>query len=448
MTMENLVKCVGGILSMLLEKSLMLKWASQGGGVVWSEKVKRNKDFVSGKHYFSTFFAHFRSSRFGFTLVELLVVITIIGMLIALLLPAVQAAREAARRLQCQNNLKQIGLAVQNFHDTIQGIPPSCIGAGMNNEREWPQDDERWRRTTIWPLLYPHLEQVTLYDQFANANFDERYGFNVRFTSKWWDWIGDEGRKSHSSVLVLICPSRGRISRMAHSGIDEEDHTSMVSGPVGDYAMVISFFGKDEEGEAGEIWWHIGNWNVLQNNNQCGPFRQALLTNYDGNTWQPQDNFSRFSDGMSNQLLFGEKHIPIGRVGTCALNRYSGDQEFISATYSESLDIGDCSILSIGEYRSQSTARVVRHRIAAAFYTTYADASDFPEPVRDAQPGIITPNIDRYVAHRHAAFGAVHLTVCNFVVADGSVHGIPATIAPNILARLGTVNDGELATLP
>ena len=95
----------------------------------------------------------------GFTLVELLVVIAIIGILVALLLPAVQAAREAARRTQCSNNLKQIGLALQNYHNSFKEFPPGT---------QYGDDDYGWGC-----MILPMLEQGTIFDQIDVAA-DER----------------------------------------------------------------------------------------------------------------------------------------------------------------------------------------------------------------------------------------------------------------------------------
>lgn len=98
-----------------------------------------------------------RRSRFGFTLVELLVVIAIIGILVALLLPAVQMAREAARRMQCTNNLKQIGIALHNYHDTFKVFPPGF----QANESKLGFEENGWGFLAI---TMPYMEQGALSD--------------------------------------------------------------------------------------------------------------------------------------------------------------------------------------------------------------------------------------------------------------------------------------------
>ncbi len=105
------------------------------------------------------------TSRQGFTLVELLVVIAIIGILVGLLLPAVQAAREAARRMQCSNNLKQIGLALHNYTSAFSALPSGCNGlpnaAGTNfNGHGWT-----WHASVL-----PFIEQTTLYQAVQGAD--------------------------------------------------------------------------------------------------------------------------------------------------------------------------------------------------------------------------------------------------------------------------------------
>jgi hypothetical protein len=201
----------------------------------------------------------------------------------------------------------------------------------------------------------------------------------------------------------------------------------MVSGPVTDYAMVISYIQNGSGGDT--LWWWIGGgggWSA--NLHQHGPFRQAHLTDHDGNTWQPQDDFNRFSDGLSNQLLFGEKHIPAGLVGKCIDEIWADDAD------PRPSNRVDCSMLLMGEYRGVAAARVVYHRI----------------PSREDKPGIVTPDIQSndYVLTYRSAFGAVHGSLCNFLIGDGSVRGLTATINVDTLANLGTVDDGNPVTLP
>jgi prepilin-type N-terminal cleavage/methylation domain-containing protein/prepilin-type processing-associated H-X9-DG protein len=105
-----------------------------------------------------------RTSNRGFTLVELLVVIAIIGILVALLLPAVQAAREAARRMSCGNNLKQFGIAMHNYHDTYKVLPP----AGIHKINGLGADGGSTSYGPNWAImLLPFYEQAPLHDQYS-----------------------------------------------------------------------------------------------------------------------------------------------------------------------------------------------------------------------------------------------------------------------------------------
>jgi prepilin-type N-terminal cleavage/methylation domain-containing protein len=120
-----------------------------------------------------------RANARGFTLVELLVVIAIIGVLVALLLPAVQSARESARRTQCSNNMKQMVLATHNCHDTFQYLPQFGFA--------WPKGSTRLKQcSTFWAIL-PYLEKQALFDslptnQTSSAYFNQHQANNSRLT--------------------------------------------------------------------------------------------------------------------------------------------------------------------------------------------------------------------------------------------------------------------------
>ncbi len=155
------------------------------------------------------------NKRAGFTLVELLVVIAIIGILVALLLPAVSAAREAARKMSCSNNLKQIGLAMRTYHNTYNSLPHN----GIHQWTRQSKNGTTWRASSkggVFVKLLPFLEQDPLYNQLnmvisgrknrSIAPFGGSYNGWPRFETDWA--ISADGNAVRSEVLpTLICPS-------------------------------------------------------------------------------------------------------------------------------------------------------------------------------------------------------------------------------------------------
>ena len=357
----------------------------------------------------------------GFTLVELLVVIAIIGVLIALLLPAIQAAREAARRAQCVSHLRQIGLAVHNFHDTSGGLPPASVG-GRNDNNECRVGA---LAVGFWPLLYPFIEQQNLYSYIATRGFD----LDTYWDRRWWTSdpgtttapMNEEIRKQFGSVPIYQCPSRrgsGGVHITPYSGppITEDDSTSPpIYGPRGCYAFVLSY-----EGTGTGLDWPQYNVGVAP---QRGPFRRAEYSSgNDPTTWIPRDTMAWWADGTSNQILVGEKHLPPPVFENCDGNKWN-----------------DCSYFGGASWRTPNVARYVRcctdpshagnMNCAGSHLGGLARPDDVTaKALGDSAP----PNV----------FGSAHPGITNFLIGDGAVRSFFLTLPPRILAALGTVNDG------
>jgi prepilin-type N-terminal cleavage/methylation domain-containing protein/prepilin-type processing-associated H-X9-DG protein len=205
------------------------------------------------------------SVRRAFTLVELLVVIAIIGILIALLLPAVQAAREAARRMQCTNHLKQWALACHNYHDTLATLP--SLGTGPNDRIGW----------TV--LALPYTEQAALYQSIAAGGTAAALNGTTNyapFGANPWD---TNYRPWQTQISVLICPSDPKAKTLC-DGIGRRNYLAS----VGDFGT----------------YWTCGEVNP----NTGGPdgpkhFRGCFSR-------QNGRNFAFITDGTSNTFLLGE----------------------------------------------------------------------------------------------------------------------------------------------
>lgn len=250
-----------------------------------------------------------RYQKFGFTLVELLVVIAIIGILVGLLLPAVQAAREAARRMQCSNNLKQIGLAIHNYENANKRIPPGSgfyggtpIALGsMPAPYQRFSGQQNLNRTHMLVRLLPYIEQSALYSEFLG---DVVTADDARISDPSNVQGGELLRGQR--VPSFICPSDNNdprsvtVSNRASRVQPSNYHFSM--GPTNSMSdnaacscPLISVFRARSQ---------IGT----DANNPSGPFTRRgniLPAGTTGNGGYC-GKFGDVSDGLSNTIFFGE----------------------------------------------------------------------------------------------------------------------------------------------
>jgi len=226
----------------------------------------------------------------GFTLVELLVVIAIIGVLVALLLPAVQSAREAARRMQCQNNLKNIALADHSFHDAKGHFTEARTGPDSTRKialRPLRTTLERQGYSAFVQLL-PYLEQQPLYDQFDLKTPDGLWPASELFGLS-GEWHEDFPQREEAMAVrpaIFVCASSGDLS---HTTILNWD----IPPAVGNYAVVA--------GHRGLIFGQYGVDACMLKHNNTGIHLYG-----GGKAWNSTVSTKKITDGTSNTISFGE----------------------------------------------------------------------------------------------------------------------------------------------
>lgn len=365
---------------------------------------------------------HFSHGRGAFTLVELLVVIAIIGILVGLLLPAVQAAREAARRMSCSNNLKQIGLALHNYHDTFNRFPSAGFQhAGTTREpNTWTGSSKGSHLAAILPFMeqQPLFNSIPMggaqpplldpgqpagnseWQAYVQSNATGSFPFNGMVVERTW----------HVLVPTFICPSYGGMDGWQWSDPANQNHRALSNYgySIGAQAM------PSQSGSCNQYPGNLfgdgpaGHGNSRSGVNVSGMFGRG--------EWFPK--MSDVSDGLSNTIAFGEI------LPHKSDHHWNGWMHFNSLWTATSAPI-NFPIVGVGEPGWNSAVN----------------------PLGLANDNGLGCNGWRNW-QTSQGFKSEHPAGAQFVFGDGSVHFLPESIDYRIYQALGGRKDGVPVTIP
>ncbi len=343
-----------------------------------------------------------RSLSRGFTLVELLVVIAIIGVLVALLLPAVQAAREAARRSSCSNNLKQLAIGCHNYHDVTKAFPMNYATTPSN--AHWADPPNTLHRSTSWMVqILPFIEQKNLYDQIDfnfDLKLDPRNGAIANPNSPSNAFV------ARTVVPTYLCPS---------DGLNNRGRLATRANRSGEWAV------NNYKGVLGSNWaW--GSFPTVT------PPAGSTAVNFNSTQW------GNTNDGLDagNGIFF--------RGGRADINRQS-------ATPMAAVIDGTSNTLMIGE----AIPRWCTHTWWWWFNgTTATTAVPLNQRAICANTGNRTADLNACWGDwpNNYTFMSMHPGGAQFALADGSTRFVPQTIDLTLYRSLGTMANGEVAQLP
>jgi len=348
--------------------------------------------------------ASFLGLRRAFTLVELLVVIAIIGVLVALLLPAVQQAREAARRMTCQNNLKQIGIALHNHHDVKNIFPPGGMNTGDNGTACY----------TTWTIeILPFIEQQALYSQYRqdllNHNAINRAIGQLR-------------------MVPYECPSDPIRYKLEPPASGPDSGSNWRHGSYRACSGKISL-------AVGHGCWDTFEPQLWPNNTMDKTYRGVLHATATGYNGVPaQTTASSLAAGMSVSQLGGPERMANIIDGT-----------------SNTLMVGECTFIDVtrrGTFWAYTYASYNQSSITAESRTlNHKYGSLTPTPLPNGTGCAGTPGLEQDQICKRA-FGSLHNNGINFVMADGSMRFVSYNADVNALQAMATIEGNESVNLP